>query len=232
MCGFPPVHQVLGVAGRTTIAGGFLFSETETSDSSDPVSKGSLRRTMRQQRRTLSPQHLQQAALALSRQILQLSHYKKAQRIALYWPMQGEINPLPLMYHRLSRHKQFYLPVLSGSFAQKLRFAPFHGESRMRPNGFRIPEPQVAADLLMTPQDLDLLILPLVAFDTEGYRLGMGGGFYDRSLASISHRQHWQHPRLLGVGHAFQQLDRVPREPWDVPLSIICTDLACHRIMV
>lgn len=102
----------------------------------------------------------------------------------------------------------------------------------MRPNGFRIPEPQVAADLLMTPQDLDLLILPLVAFDTEGYRLGMGGGFYDRSLASISHRQHWQHPRLLGVGHAFQQLDRVPREPWDVPLSIICTDLACHRIMV
>ncbi len=160
MCGFPPVHQVLGVAGRTTIAGGFLFSETETSDSSDPVSKGSLRRTMRQQRRTLSPQHLQQAALALSRQILQLSHYKKAQRIALYWPMQGEINPLPLMYHRLSRHKQFYLPVLSGSFAQKLRFAPFHGESRMRPNGFRIPEPQVAADLLMTPQDLDLLILP------------------------------------------------------------------------
>ena len=223
MCGFPPVHQVLGVAGRTTIAGGFLFSDSTKSD---------LRKKMRQQRRSLSPQALQQASLGLCRQILQLRHYQKARHIALYWPMQGEINPLPLLYHRRSRHKHFYLPVLSGNFAQKLRFAPFHANSRMRPNAFRIPEPLVAAASLLGPQDLDLLILPLVAFDAEGYRLGMGGGFYDRSLASLSHRQHWQHPHLLGVGHAFQQVAHIPREPWDVPLGMVCTDQACYRIPI
>ncbi len=72
--------------------------------------------------------------------------------------------------------------------------------------------------------ELDALILPLLAFDTQGQRLGMGGGFYDRSLAALRHRRRWRRPRLLGVAHGFQEVSELPREPWDVPLDGIVTE--------
>ena len=222
MCGFPPVHQVLGVAGRSTIAGGFLFTEQDVASS-----KQVLRQQMRRQRRALSHDVLQKAAAGLERQILQLRSFQRALHVGLYWPMHGEISPLGIMQHPRAVHKHFYLPILCGNFARSLRFAPFTGKEHWRVNRFRIPEPQVPPNQWRSAADLDLLIMPLVAFDAEGFRLGMGGGFYDRSLAHLSHRQRWRRPRLLGVGHAFQQVTRVPREPWDIPLNIVCTENAC-----
>ena len=225
MCGFPPVHQVHGVAGRTTHAGGFLFQGLD-----EVPAKSQLRRQLRQQRRNLSPEALQCASIALSDHLARLNHFQRARHIGLYWPMQGEISPLPLMQHPIAVNKHFYLPVLAGPFARSLRFAPFNPHVAMRSNRFRIPEPQVPPRHQRSVRELDLLILPLVAFDAEGYRLGMGGGFYDRSLAHLPHRRSWRRPRLIGVGHAFQEVPRVPKEPWDIPLGIICTETGCYRI--
>ena len=192
--------------------------------------KSQLRRQLRQQRRNLSPEALQCASIALSDHLARLNHFQRARHIGLYWPMQGEISPLPLMQHPIAVNKHFYLPVLAGPFARSLRFAPFNPHVAMRSNRFRIPEPQVPPRHQRSVRELDLLILPLVAFDAEGYRLGMGGGFYDRSLAHLPHRRSWRRPRLIGVGHAFQEVPRVPKEPWDIPLGIICTETGCYRI--
>lgn len=195
-----------------------------------PPTKSQLRRHMRQRRHALSPQDLRQAALALSGQIARLRPFHRARHIGVYWPMHGEISPLPLLQHPLAVHKHFYLPILVGRFARSLRFAPFNPRTPMRNNRFRIPEPKVPRHSQCSVRELDLLILPLVAFDAEGYRLGMGGGFYDRSLAHLPHRRHWRRPRLIGVGHAFQEVPVLPREPWDIPLAMVCTDKACRKI--
>ncbi|MHB1735043.1 MAG: 5-formyltetrahydrofolate cyclo-ligase [Acidithiobacillus sp.] len=196
----------------------------------DIPAKSPLRRRMRQQRRDLSAEALYSAAVALSDHLVRLNHFQRARHIGLYWPMQGEISPLPIMQHPIAANKHFYLPVLAGHFARSLRFAPFHSNVVLRHNRFRIPEPQVSPRQHCSVRELDLLILPLVAFDAEGYRLGMGGGFYDRSLAHLPHRRSWRRPRLIGVGHAFQEVPHVPREPWDIPLGIVCTEKACYRI--
>jgi 5-formyltetrahydrofolate cyclo-ligase len=73
---------------------------------------------------------------------------------------------------------------------------------------------------------LDLILTPLVAFDDQGNRLGMGGGFYDRTLAYLGRRKHWKKPRLIGTAHAFQQVARLPHESWDVPLHGVVTEKA------
>ncbi|WP_346380663.1 5-formyltetrahydrofolate cyclo-ligase [Acidithiobacillus sp.] len=189
-----------------------------------------MRRRIRQQRRALSSEVLHYAAMALASHLVRLNHFRRARHIGLYWPMQGEISPLLLMQHSIAVNKHFYLPVLAGHFARSLRFAPFHPHMNLRSNRLHIPEPQVPPGYQRSVRELDLLILPLVAFDAEGYRLGMGGGFYDRSLAHLPHRRSWRRPRLIGVGHAFQEVPRLPREPWDIPLGIVCTEKGCYRI--
>jgi 5-formyltetrahydrofolate cyclo-ligase len=74
---------------------------------------------------------------------------------------------------------------------------------------------------------LDLVLTPLVAFDAQGHRLGMGGGFYDRSFAYLLRHSRWLRPRLIGLAYDFQRQTRLPHQPWDVPLHAIATD---HRL--
>jgi 5-formyltetrahydrofolate cyclo-ligase len=78
------------------------------------------------------------------------------------------------------------------------------------------------------PLALDLVLTPLVGFDHKGNRLGMGGGYYDRSFAFLLRRQNWKKPRLVGLAYDFQQLDKLPAKNWDVPLTAVATDTHWH----
>ncbi len=121
--------------------------------------------------------------------------------------------------------KQIYLPVLNLRFHKRLWFAAYRDGDPLQPNRFGIPEPVVPFGQLRHPMQLDLVLTPLVAFDGQGNRLGMGGGFYDRSFAFLHHRNHWRRPHLLGTAHHFQQCTQpLPAQSWDVPLSGISTD--------
>jgi len=80
------------------------------------------------------------------------------------------------------------------------------------------------------PHALDLILLPLVAFDKSGHRLGMGGGYYDRTLAFLAHRRLWRKPHLLGTAYQFQQLETLPTQPWDIPLDGIATEQGVLRV--
>lgn len=179
---------------------------------------------MRQQRRTLSPQQRRNAALALERRLGRHPLFLRSRHVAFYLPNDGEMDLNPLIQRARAMGKQCYLPVLSPLYHNRLWFAPYQADSELVLNRFGIPEPTTNWAVMRPVWTLDLVLTPLVAFDSDGNRLGMGGGFYDRTLAYLGRRRHWHKPHLLGTAYAFQQVEHLPSESWDVPLHGIVTE--------
>lgn len=182
-----------------------------------------LRREKRKLRQALSLTTQQLHSQAIHNQIIKHKSYRNAKQIACYLANDGEIDPHLIIEHAWHTGKTVYLPILS-PLKDQLYFAPYEANSPLVLNRFKIPEPVCKpADWKMARQ-LDLLLVPLVAFDTKGNRIGMGGGFYDRSLAHLRHRQYWKKPRLIGLAHECQKVDKLNAENWDIPLNTILTE--------
>lgn len=181
-----------------------------------------LRQQLRTQRLHLSAAERQAAALAVAGRLVETAWFVEASTIAGYWACHGELDAALLMERAWAIGKAVYLPVLAGD---ALQFAPYRTGMPLCRNRFQIPEPDVSPAEWLPPWALDLVLTPLVAFDSTGTRLGMGGGFYDRSfaflrdLAGSGHR-----PRLVGLAYEFQQVEALVRQPWDVPLDAAVTE--------
>ena len=155
-----------------------------------------LRREMRRRRRALSEPDRRTAARALSRRLAGSRWFSNSRTIAVYLPNDSEISLLPLVARAWSMGKRTYLPKL---FGPKLWFLPFHARTTFAGNRFAIPEPVEPARRRIPPMFLDLVLFPLVAFDRAGNRLGMGGGYYDRTFEAVRRRTAWRGPKLIGV---------------------------------
>lgn len=188
------------------------------------ASADELRQRNRRLRAGLSRDELDRAAAALAARIIELDEYRQAERIAAYFAVNGEIGLDPLIDAALDAGKRVYLPNLD---RQALRFAPYFRAQKMRLNRFRLPEPDVGDDEMIAPDALDLVLTPLVVFDAECNRIGMGGGFYDRSFA-FRKQAGCDMPRLIGVAHELQRVERLVPESWDVRLDRIVTDRASY----
>lgn len=187
------------------------------------------RRELRQKRRALSASQQKLAARHLARHLAALPALQQARRIALYWPVDGEIDPRALIRLPLFSRHDFYLPVLQVFPANTLRFARWLGTRAQHRNHFGIPEPRGRHTL--PAQRMDAILLPLTGFDAQGNRLGMGGGFYDRTLAfkrRCGHKSAGK-PLLIGVAHACQQVASLPAADWDVDLPLVVTDQKIFR---
>lgn len=187
-----------------------------------------LRQLLRQRRRALSPQCQKQAATGLYLQLAQHPWFRRARHLALYLANDGEIDPSRLVGAALQRKKSVYLPVVSRWPERHMVFQRVDARTRWCLNKFGIREPVPDRSQQRALWTLDLVCLPLVGFDAAGGRLGMGGGFYDRTLAACQ----LPLPRLLGVAHACQQVESVPLAPWDMPLDAVVTDrewFACGK---
>lgn len=189
-----------------------------------PLSRPQLRRMLRKARRALSPSEQRKAALGLYRQLAQQPLFRRAKHISLYLPTDGEIDPRLLLRAAQRRGKATYLPVLSAWPRTKMVFQRVRPGEKLQPNRFRILEPRVNIGQQRKVWALDLVLLPLVGFDDVGGRLGMGGGFYDRSLAYLARRKSWRKPTLLGLAHECQKVERLAQASWDVPLAGTVTD--------
>lgn len=188
-------------------------------DATPAMQKRQLRRELRSARKALTPKQQRQASLGLIRQLTSLPHYRNVRHIALYWANDGEIDVTPLMLRLLTDRKKVYLPVLH-PLEPRLRFRLWRPRSGMKPNRFGIPEPIRGPAL--SAWCLDWVLLPLVGFDENGGRLGMGGGFYDRTFGQ---QARWpRQPARIGVAHECQRVEKVPLEPWDIPLAAVATD--------
>ena len=189
-----------------------------------PLSRPQLRRMLRNARRALTPSEQRKAAQGVYRQLAQHPLFRRAKHISLYLPTDGEIDPRLLLRAAQRRGKATYLPVLSAWPRTKMVFQRVRPGEKLLPNRFRILEPRVNVHRQRKVWALDLVLLPLVGFDDAGGRLGMGGGFYDRSLAYLARRQHWRKPTLLGLAHECQKVERLVQASWDVPLAGTVTD--------
>lgn len=183
-----------------------------------------LRQDMRRRRRQLAATDQDRTALELARHARSLHEFRNARAVAAYIAADGEADPWRIIDVAWLRNKQVYLPIVSHLGWEHLWFAPAEPDSIYRENRFGIPEPVVPRSTWLRATHLDLVLMPLVAFDSQGNRLGMGGGFYDRALAYLLRRQSWRRPRLFGLAHGFQQVDSLPRQHWDVPLDGIITE--------
>ena len=183
-----------------------------------------LRRRLRAERRRLSNasqrQHAQQLALILGRHPV----FLRAQNIGGYWAGDGEIDPGPLLKSAQVRHKSCHLPVLRPHPGRKLWFVRYTIGDPLRANRYGIPEPSLRNGRIRPPWALDLLLLPLVGFDADCNRLGMGGGYYDQTLAYLSSRTHWRRPLLVGLAHECQRVARLEVRHWDIRLDMVVTE--------
>lgn len=184
-----------------------------------------LRQKYRKHRAGLSPQRLERAASDLMSRLLDLPQYQQAQRIAAYFAVNGEISLQPLIEQALKQDKQIFLPILD---QQALKFAAYFETQKMRLNRFRLPEPDVSSEQLLAPTELDLVLAPLVVFDAACNRIGMGGGYYDRSF-EFRKNSSTSSPVLVGVAHDSQKVDQIDAMGWDVRLDMVVTDRAIYR---
>ncbi|ORC60765.1 5-formyltetrahydrofolate cyclo-ligase [Pseudomonas floridensis] len=192
--------------------------------SAPSLSRPQLRRQLRKARRSLSRSQQREAARGLYRQLAQHPLFRRARHVSLYLPMDGEIDPRLLLRAAQRRGKATYLPVLNAWPRTRMVFQRVRPGEKFRPNRFRIPEPRIDRAKQRRIWALDLILMPLVGFDDEGGRLGMGGGFYDRSLAYRTRRSTWRKPVLLGLAHECQKVERLAQASWDVPLQGTVSD--------
>lgn len=185
--------------------------------------KKQLRSQMRQRRRSLTVAEQKLASRALSKQLTQSRLLLKHQHIALYLANDGELDPETLISKLWQQKKKVYLPVIHPFAKQRLCFCQIHKNTSFQKNRYGISEPRYSRSEKMSTRFLSLVLMPLVAFDKHGNRMGMGGGFYDRSFA-FKFKQRQTRPSLIGIAHAFQLQKQLPLEPWDVPLNGVLTD--------
>ncbi|MEI9697264.1 5-formyltetrahydrofolate cyclo-ligase [Moellerella wisconsensis] len=179
----------------------------------------SIRQQIRQKRQQLTKSQQQQAAQYISQQVLTDPKVQSAQTIALFLSFDGEIDTMPLIQQLWQRGKQVYLPVLHPFNRHSLLFLAYTPTTQLIKNRFNIQQPALDVQQVLPFNQLDIMLIPLVAFDLIGQRLGMGGGFYDRILAG------WQQKGFypIGLAHQCQQVDKLPSATWDIPLPEIIT---------
>jgi 5-formyltetrahydrofolate cyclo-ligase len=185
------------------------------------VTRDELRLRLREARRALIPEVRRAAAIAAAEILSASPQYRDARRIAVYVAVDGELDPEPLVQKARAAGKQVYLPALPTTEAASMGFLPYLPGEPLKPNRFRIPEP--VGGEACAPADLDLVLAPLVAFDSAGNRVGMGGGFYDKTFAFLKRVQRTR-PALIGYAYECQKLPELAPEAWDVPLQGVVTE--------
>lgn len=185
-----------------------------------------IRRRMRRACRDLSPQERERLARRAARRLSRLGIVRAGARIALYAAVRGELSTEPLRRIAESRGCQLFVPRVTHSRACRMTFVPLR--EPYRSNRYGIPEP-VGLRGALPARWLDVVIVPLVAFDASGTRLGSGAGYYDRALAHLALRNAWRRPLVVGFAYDFQRVESLERKRWDVPMQVIVTDRHVYR---
>lgn len=160
------------------------------------LAKNKMRELLVQRRRVMSAQDCQMYSQQILDQLEKMTCFREAKTLLLYYPIQNEVDVLPLV-KKYKHEKTLLFPV---SHRHGMTVHPYAGNKNMHRGKFGIPEPTTPA----YEGEIDLVIVPAVAFDAKGRRLGRGGGYYDRFIKKLTHAV------LVGVGYDFQLVDEVP----------------------
>lgn len=155
----------------------------------------------------------------IAAQVIHTSEFKTAQHIACYLPMPGEAHTQPIITAIWNANKYCYLPIVTKQSLQFIRFTP---TTKIHKNKLGFSQPENKSEII-APEELDLVITPLVGFDDHCNRLGMGGGHYDRTFAFLNITDRPIKPFLLGIAYEMQQVTEVEKQIWDVTLNQVIT---------
>ena len=178
-----------------------------------------IRTEVRQRRKNLTSEQQNLFAQQAADRVATHPRIQAASTLSVFLSFDGELDTAPLVKRLWQEGKQLCLPVLHPFTSGNLLFLRYNPDTPLVRNKLKILEPALDATQIVPLYQLDIILTPLVAFDSHGQRLGMGGGFYDRTL------ENWQDggPYPIGLAHDCQQVDNLPIEHWDVPLPEVIT---------
>jgi len=183
-----------------------------------------LRKTLRARRQQLTSNQQQLHSKQACQQLLASALLNQSKKIAVFISQDGELSTNRLIEHLWQTpNLEVYLPAVETRPNLHMGFSRYTPNTTMRLNSFGIPEPDFPIEHHLSGQQMDLVIMPLVGFDSHGNRLGMGGGFYDRTFA-FKLEQPQLKPLLIGWAHSCQQVDTLEKQTWDVPLNALVTE--------
>lgn len=180
--------------------------------------RAALRKQGRLARRSLSPSARRAGTDQLNKRLCYQLH--SAKRVALYLAFDGEPDVLATIAALIQQGKQVYLPQLT---KRGMRFVSLQALIRGHTNQYGILEPHKSATTIASKR-LQAIVMPLTAYDAYGERLGMGAGYYDRTLAWRHNRRQWLGPKLVGAAWRTQQAEKIPTEDWDIRLDALCNE--------
>ena len=182
-----------------------------------------LRQQMRTRRAQLTVIEQQTATQKLYQLLVQQKIFQQSLHVAAYISVKGEIDTTAIIKNIWQRKKICYLPIVDHQ-TKTLSFANYQTEDKLINNDYQIPEPIFTYENGADIKTLDLVLMPLVAFDLQGNRLGMGAGYYDKTFAFLNNLQRPAKPFLLGLAYDWQRAAIIEPETWDVKLDAVVTD--------
>lgn len=216
----------------TAQAGGAAFCEARVvrlaMDATSPPDRNQLRREMRARRRAVSIADRRRAAEDIARILDQQHWLRPGRRVAAYLSHGHEADLAAILELARRRHCHLFLPVITQMRSSRMEFLSFDATTPLRRGAFGIREPDPRHAEPIRVRELDLILVPLVAVDPHGTRLGNGAGFYDRRLRHLRCARRWRRPRLVGIAYEFQRVTYLPAQPWDVPLDAVITERRCY----
>ena len=187
------------------------------------------RRRLRSVRRALPPPVRRAAERRIVATLRRLGIVAAGRHVAVYLAVDGEVDLAELLHAARRSGATLYAPRLADRRRRIMHFLPLPADAEFTRNHLGIAEPAARPAAGVAPRRLDTVIAPLVGFDVRGFRLGMGGGYYDRALRHRIGGGAWRRPRIIGVAFACQETDRLTAATWDVPLDLVVTERGVLR---
>ena len=184
------------------------------------IDKKALRAKLLEKRAGLSPELRLEGSQGVIELIRTLAEWKNAGEVLIYWPIKGEVDVRPLITELWQRGSKVLMPRCRPDAFGEMDIACATCEDELTPGPFTIMEPDVEKCPPVGTCSPDIALIPGVCFDRRGYRLGFGGGYYDRLLAS----DEMKGTLTIGLGYDFQLVKELPNQPWDMPVNTVCTE--------
>lgn len=160
------------------------------------------------------------ASQKISEFVCNSNWFRSSETLACYLPFPGEVDTWRIIERALSMKKRVFAPIIEKNFT--MRFREINAATTLQTNNLGLTEPNSGS--FAHPRALDVVIAPVVAFDSRNNRVGMGGGYFDRTFSFLRHRKTYFHPKLIGVAFECQKVDEIRPNPWDIRLFGVITE--------
>jgi 5-formyltetrahydrofolate cyclo-ligase len=179
-----------------------------------------IRKQCQSARRKMSSEERDIASGKIAETVIHSSWFQRCRTVACYLPMSVEVDTRRIIARAWRMKKRIFAPVTEKNDAMTFRHMSVG--TPLYQNNFGLYEP--GDEEIIDPRELDIVITPLVAFDSQNHRIGMGGGYFDRTFSFLRYRNAYLRPKLIGVAFACQEVEKIPANPWDIPLFGVITE--------